>query len=100
MIIKTQVLCAITLVATVISAPAQSVGTNTITAPPLTLSPTEQEIQDIKNPFPWLSWGGDMRIRNEYFDNAESLTTSPKVSIPFGALHSQDYGRPSRRWRM
>jgi hypothetical protein len=90
---RAQVLSVLTLLAILISAQAQTVGTNTITAPPMTLSDTEQEIQDIKNPFPWLSWGADLRVRNEYFDNAESLTTSPKVSIPFGALHSQDYFR-------
>lgn len=63
---RAQLLAVVTLTATLISAQAQTVGTNTITAPPMTLSPTEQEIQDIKNPFPWLSWGGDLRIRNEY----------------------------------
>ncbi len=41
------------------------------------LSPIEQTIQDIKNPVPWLSWGGDIRVRNEYFNNALSLVRVP-----------------------
>ena len=36
-------------------------------------SELEQTIQDIKNPVSWLSWGGDLRLRNEYFNNALSL---------------------------
>jgi len=54
-------------------------------APPA-LSPTEQEIQDIKNPFPWLNWGADFRVRNEYFNDL--LTLSDK-----NPLHEQDYFR-------
>jgi hypothetical protein len=50
-------------------------------------------IKDLKNPVSWMSWGGDMRLRNEYFDNAQSLTSDPKVDKPFGALHSQDQFR-------
>ena len=53
----------------------------------------EQTLQDIKNPFSWLSWGGDLRIRNEYFNNALSLTSDPRLSPLFGGLHSQDYFR-------
>ena len=50
------------------------------------LSPAEQTVRDIKNPFDWLAWGGDLRIRNEYADNTLSLTSREP-------LHSQDYFR-------
>ena len=53
-------------------------------APPL--SATEQWIKDAKNPAPWLSWGADLRLRNEYFNN--SLTLSD--GLP---RHEQDYFR-------
>jgi hypothetical protein len=46
----------------------------------------EQTIKDIKNPFPWMMWGGDFRVRNEYFNNA--LTLNPE-----NPLHEQDYFR-------
>ena len=48
---------------------------------------------DVKNPVGWLSWGGDLRVRNEYFNNALSLTSDPTVSPLFVNLHSQDYFR-------
>ena len=47
---------------------------------------------DIKNPAPWLSWGGDLRIRNEYYNEALSLTSDPNLS-PFAPYHAQDYFR-------
>ncbi len=37
------------------------------------LSATQQWIKDVKNPTPWLSWGADLRIRNEYYDNLITL---------------------------
>jgi hypothetical protein len=61
-----------------------------LAAPPL--SPIEQAIQDIKNPFSWLTWGADFRVRNEYFNNALSLGSGPS-SGPFASVHSQDYFR-------
>jgi hypothetical protein len=60
--------------------------------PPPPLSPTEQTIKDIKNPASWFSWGGDLRLRNEYFNNAQTLTSDPDLS-PVAHLHSQDYFR-------
>ncbi len=61
-------------------------------APPPPLSPIEQSIKDIKNPFDWLSWGADLRVRDEYFDNI--LTLSPN-----NPLHEQDYMRfRARLW--
>jgi hypothetical protein len=53
----------------------------------------DQVLQDLKNPVPWLSWGGDIRLRNEYFDNGLSLTSDPNVSKLFGGVHEQDYFR-------
>ena len=95
---KAQALTIITLGATLVIASAQTNQT-TATAPaaaPLALSSMEQMTQDIKNPFSWLNWGGDLRIRNEYFNNALSLT-SAKPGTPggsaFGEVHSQDYFR-------
>jgi hypothetical protein len=53
----------------------------------------EQEIKDIKNPASWMTWGADMRIRNEYFNNAQTLGSSPAVNPRFYDLHAQDYFR-------
>ncbi|MGO8929220.1 MAG: alginate export family protein [Limisphaerales bacterium] len=96
---KTQTLTIITLGATLVIASAQTNQT-TATAPaaaPLALNSTEQMIQDIKNPFSWLNWGADLRIRNEYFNNALSLTPNSQLPAPgssaFGEVHSQDYFR-------
>ena len=43
-------------------------------------------LQKIKQPVPWLNWGGDVRVRNEYFNNL--LTLNPNKP-----LHEQDYFR-------
>jgi hypothetical protein len=83
MISKAQALTVLALASALISAQGQTAQT-TSTSPPL--SSAEQVIYDLKNPFPWLSWGGDLRLRNEYYDNALSLTTQ-------NPLHSQDYFR-------
>jgi hypothetical protein len=56
------------------------------------ISATEQQFQEIKNPLSWLSWGGDLRFRNEYINNA--LTLNPE-----NPLHEQDYLRfRARLW--
>src|ERR1700690_257089 len=56
------------------------------TTPPPAGSRAEKNIKGIKNPVPWLSWGADLRIRNEYFDNA--------ITLNEGAVrHEQDYFR-------
>jgi hypothetical protein len=96
---KTQTLTIITLGATLVIASAQTNQT-TATAPaaaPLAMNSTEQMIQDIKNPFSWLNWGADLRLRNEYFNNAFSLTSDQHLgesgSSPFASVHSQDYFR-------
>src|ERR1019366_6706017 len=84
---KAQLLTLIALGATLEIASAQTTQP-TLGAPiqpPPPLSSTEQTIQDIKNPFPWMTWGGDLRVRNEYFNDL--LTLSDK------GAHQQDYFR-------
>ena len=34
----------------------------------------EQFMQEAKNPLDWLSWGADLRIRNEYYNNIVTLS--------------------------
>jgi len=55
-------------------------GTAATNPPPPTL------VQQIKQPVPWLNWGGDVRVRNEYFNNLLTLN-------PNNRLHEQDYFR-------
>ena len=54
--------------------------------PPPALSPTEQWINDVKNPASWFTWGADLRVRDEYFDNLLTLN-------PNNPLHVQNYMR-------
>ncbi len=49
--------------------------------------------KDIKNPCRWFNWGGDFRVRDEYFNNALSLTTDPHLSPLFAPVHEQEYLR-------
>ena len=78
---------------TTATTPATTAAAPTATPPPPPqLSETEQTIKDIKNPLPWLSWGADLRIREEYFDNILTLN-------PHNPLHLQSYMRfRSRLW--
>ncbi|MFO1498409.1 MAG: alginate export family protein [Verrucomicrobiota bacterium] len=46
-------------------------------------SATERFLTEVKNPTDWFKWGGDFRVRNEYFDSAFSLTSGDH-------LHEQD----------
>jgi hypothetical protein len=49
-------------------------------------------LQKIKQSVPWLNWGGDVRVRDEYFNNL--LTLNPNKP-----LHEQDYFRfRTRLW--
>jgi hypothetical protein len=92
---RTLFLTTITLGATMLLAPAQTTQSTqaaATTPPPPALSATEQTIADIKNPVPWLSWGADLRLRNEYFNNAQTLTSDTALS-PNADLHAQDYFR-------
>ena len=89
MIPKALILTTITLGVSSVLASAQtnqSAQAMSATAPAPTLSSTEQTINDIKNPFPWLSWGMDLRLRNEYFKDL--LTLNPRAP-----LAEQDYFR-------
>jgi hypothetical protein len=93
---RTQTLTILTLGAALTVAHAQN--TQTVqgpggAAPAPVLSPTEQTIYDLKNPVSWMNWGADLRIRNEYFNNALSLTSDPQLSPLFAHYHSQDYFR-------
>jgi hypothetical protein len=49
--------------------------------------------KEIKNPTDWFSWGGDLRVRDEYFNNALSLATDPSLSPLFAPVHEQNYFR-------
>ena len=75
------------LASTTLTAAAQSTnGSNSV-------SSLEQTIQSIKNPAPWLNWGGDLRLRNEYFNNALSFSGDSARSSKFASLHEQDFFR-------
>jgi hypothetical protein len=86
MLARPQVLAAIALAAFFVNVHGQTFQTAPITAPPMSVSSLEETVQEIKNPFDWLSWGGDLRIRNEYFNNALSISSA-------NPLHAQDYFR-------
>src|SRR5450759_3649185 len=76
---KALALTMITLGATLAIAPAQTTQTTAAASPPA-LSSTEQTIKDIKNPFSWMNWGADLRLRNEYFYDV--FVAQPQVSAP------------------
>jgi hypothetical protein len=50
------------------------------------VSDTEKWIQESKKPCQYFTWGGDLRIRNEYYNNALSLN-------PHSPVEEQDYWR-------
>jgi hypothetical protein len=60
--------------------------------PPAPPPPTafDQWVKEVKNPTDWLTWGADLRLRNEYFNNA--LTLGQNV-----VRHEQDYFRIRER---
>lgn len=47
----------------------------------------EQFARELKQPVDWFAWGGDLRARNEYYDNIVSLTDTRQP------LHEQDVVR-------
>jgi hypothetical protein len=58
------------------------------TAPAATTAPPAPNLFDkfsseAKNPVDWMTWGADLRVRDEYYDNIVSLTTKD-------SLHEQD----------
>jgi hypothetical protein len=79
---KVPAIITIALGAALISASAQTTQTAQAapgaSAPPA-LSSTEQMIKDIKNPVPWLTWGADLRVRDEYFN--DMLTLNPNAPL-------------------
>jgi hypothetical protein len=52
--------------------------------------PVDATIDAIKHPVDWLTWGADLRLRNEFLDNSLSLTEND-------ARHQQDYFRYRER---
>jgi hypothetical protein len=101
---KAQTLSILTLCATLMVARAQTTqttaaapaktpqATTAAPAPPPQLSSMEQMLKDVKQPVSWLTWGADLRIRNEYFNDAQTLSSDPSVNR-YARLHSQDYFR-------
>jgi len=83
-----------TLAATPVIAQTQgaAAGAPAPAAPPCGL---EDWIQQAKHPIDWFTWGGDVRLRNEYFNNALTLTSADKPSTAARdeARHEQDYFR-------
>jgi hypothetical protein len=66
------------------SAPAAATTTAKKAPPPL--SGYDKWENEMKNPAPWINWGADVRLRNEYFNNAITLNDST-------IRHEQDYFR-------
>jgi hypothetical protein len=83
---------ALALISLALAALSSSAQTSQSTASS-TAVPVKSTLDQIKNPVLWLTWGGDLRVRNEYFDNALSLTSDRAVSPLFAPVHEQDYLR-------
>src|ERR1019366_10550696 len=85
---KPQALILITLGATLAIASAQTTQPTAAAPapPPPALSSSEQMIKDLKNPASWMTWGADLRLRNEYLYDVITLT-------PRANLNEQDYFR-------
>lgn len=78
---KAKTLTVLALASAVPLAWAQTTPTATTSQQPApALSPLEQSIKDIKNPTPWLNWGTDLRLRNEYVLNAATLNPANRVN--------------------
>ncbi|HYG36777.1 MAG TPA: alginate export family protein [Clostridia bacterium] len=90
---KVRAFTLLSLGAPLLAAQAQTAQPALGAAPAAPLSPVEQAIKDIKNPVSWLTWGGDLRFRNEYFNNGQTLTSDPALNPRFAPLHEQDYFR-------
>ena len=73
---------------TIASKAADTSGAGQPAAKPATFDDCAKEI---KNPTDWLSWGADLRVRNEYFNNALALSHET-------VRHEQDYFRIRERW--
>jgi hypothetical protein len=68
------------LTAMLVASTAQCQGASTPNTPGPTEESFEALLTRIKNPAPWLAWGADLRVRNEYFDKAISLSGASAVS--------------------
>jgi hypothetical protein len=89
----TRLLTTLALTGSLALSHAQSILSTNATSPPApALSEFEQAIKDIKNPVSWLTWGSDLRLRNEFYNNGLSLGV-PAGGIGFGSVHEQDYLR-------
>ena len=89
-----QALTLITVTSAVLTSAAQTTQSTAVSqAPSAAPAAFDGTLDQIKNPLPWLKWGGDLRLRNEYFDNALSLTPDRSVSPLFAPVHEQDYLR-------
>jgi hypothetical protein len=62
---------------------AQTAATTNTAAPP---NAFEDFVKQAKNPTDWFTWGGDVRLRNEYMNNNLFMNES-------APLHEQDYFR-------
>jgi hypothetical protein len=66
---------------------------------------SEPWFKKVKNPVPWFSWGADLRIRDEYFNNIKVYQStkpdgSPNVTLNKNAIgHETNWGRyRTRLW--
>ena len=74
---KTKILIIGVLAVTGLTAQAQSAAA----ASPPPPSAFDEFVKDVKNPTDWLTWGGDFRARNEYFNNALTLSQDDAASL-------------------
>jgi hypothetical protein len=80
------------LAAAAVLAQAQTAAATAAASQPA--SPVEDWIKEAKNPVSWLTWGGDLRIRNEYYDNSVTLSQAALPTAPLAGLrHEQDVVR-------
>jgi hypothetical protein len=84
--LKTSGVGLLTTVAFLTTAAAQTTATASIAGLAATNPPPASLVQKIKQPVPWMNWGGDLRVRNEYFNDLLTLN-------PNNPLHDQDYFR-------
>ena len=96
---KAQALTILTLGATLVIASAQTTQTAAAAAapPPPALSSTEQTIKDIKNPATWMTWGADLRVRDEYFNNLLTLNPERRCTNRMSSAYARVSGPVSRR---
>lgn len=83
--------------ALVATAPAQTTVTSNVasafSATPRSIWKFDEFAKEVKSLTLPVSWGGDFRVRDEYFNNAMSLSSNPGFSPLFGPVHEQEYFR-------